>query len=152
VGRDISARKKMENALRDAELKYRGIFDKAIFGVFQSTPGGCLLNVNPAMAFTFGYDSPREMVDRVRDLSRQLFVNPERGVEFMLVMDKVGGVRNFESEVFCKDGRKIWLNMSIRAVRENRVVVRYEGMCEEITERKLLQEQLLQAQKLESVG
>jgi PAS domain S-box-containing protein len=152
VGRDISVRKKMESALREAELKYRGIFDKAIFGVYQSTPDGRLLSVNPAMAFTFGYDSPQDMVDSITDLSSQLFVDPKRGVEFMLVMDKVGGVRSFESEVFCKDGRKIWLNMSIRAIRENKVVVRYEGMCEEITERKLLQEQLLQAQKLESVG
>jgi signal transduction histidine kinase len=67
-------------------------------------------------------------------------------------MDKVGGVRNFECEMFCKDGRKIWLNMSIRAIREYGLVVRYEGMCDDITERNLLRQQLYQAQKLESVG
>jgi PAS domain S-box-containing protein len=152
VGRDISVRKKMENALREAELKYRGIFDKAIFGIYQSTPDGRLLSVNPAMAFIFGYHSPEEMVGSITDISAQLFVEPRRGVEFSLVMDKVGGVRNFECEMFCKDGRKIWLNMSIRAIREYGLVVRYEGMCDDITERNLLRQQLYQAQKLESVG
>ena len=152
VGRDISARTKMENALREAELKYRGIFDKAVFGIYQSTPDGRFLSVNPAMAFIFGYDSPEEMVDSITDMSRQLFADHKRGMEFMLVMDKVGGVRNFECEVVCKEGRKIWLSMSIRAIRENRVVVRYEGMCDDITERHLLRQQLNQAQKLDSVG
>jgi len=152
VGRDITERKKMEHALRDAELKYRGIFDKAIIGIYQSTPDGRLLNVNPSMAFTFGYNSPEEMVVSITDFANQLFVTPKRGVEFMLVMDKVGGVKNFECEVFCKDGSKIWITMSIRAIRQNGVVIRYEGMCEDCTERNLLREQLLQAQKLESVG
>jgi len=70
----------------------------------------------------------------------------------MLIMDRMGGVKNFECEVFQKDGNKIWLAMNIRAIREKGAVVRYDGMCEDITERKLLRAQLLQAQKLESVG
>ena len=142
----------MEDALREAELKYRGIFDKAIVGIFQSTPDGRFLSVNPSMAFTFGYDSPEEMIASITDISRQFYVNPKRREEFMLLMDKLGGVKNFECEVFRKDGRKIWLAMSIRAIRQNGAVVRYEGMCEDITERNILREQLLQAQKLESVG
>lgn len=149
---EISTRKKMEIALRDAEQKYRGIFDKAIVGIFQSTPDGGFLSVNPSMAFTLGYNSPEEMIAGVTDFAQQFFASPKRGVEFMLVMDRVEGVKNFECEVFCKDGSKIWLTMSIRAIRQNGVVVRYEGMCEDITERILLREQLLQAQKLESVG
>jgi PAS domain S-box-containing protein len=152
LGRDISALKKMEHALRDAELKYRGLFDKAVFGVFQCTPDGALLNVNPAMAFTFGYHSPAEMVSGITDIGAQLFADPKRSVEFMLVMDRVGGVKNFECEMFCKDGKKIWINMSIRAARQNGAIVRYEGMCDDITERKALRDQLFQAQKLESVG
>jgi len=152
VGRDISARKKMEDELREAELKYRGIFDKAIVGIYQSTPDGRFISVNPSMAFTCGYDSPEQMIASVTDITRQFFANPKRGVEFMLVMDKVGGVKNFECEAVCRDGSKIWLTMSIRAIRQDGAVVRYEGMCEDITERIQLREQLFQAQKLESVG
>jgi len=152
VGRDISNRKQVEDALREAERKYRGIFDEAIVGIFQSTPSGRFLSVNPAMARIFGFDSPEELMVSITDLSHQFYVNPKRHEEFVLVMDKLGSVRSFESEVFRKDGSKIWTASSGRAIRENGLVVRYEGMTEDITERKLLRDQLLQAQKLESVG
>ena len=152
IGRDISNRKKMEDALREAERRYREIFDEAIVGMFQSTPAGRLLSVNPAMARICGYDSPEEMIASITDISRQFYVNPKRREEAMLVMDRLGGVKNFEYEAFCKDGNKIWVTMSSRAVRQNGVVASYEGMIEDITESKLLRSQLFQAQKLESVG
>lgn len=152
IGHDISSRKKMENALRDAEQKYRGIFDNAIFGVFQSIPEGRFLSVNNAMAFTFGYDSPEDMVTTITDISQQLYADPKRRQEFVILMDKVGAVTNFDCEVLRKDGTRLWMAMSVRAIRENGRVIRYEGMCEEITERILLRQQLFQAQKLESVG
>jgi PAS domain S-box-containing protein len=152
LGHDITARKKMEDALREAEQNYRGIFDKAIVGIFQSTPDGRLLSVNQSMAFTFGYDSPEEMIASVTGIAQQFFVDRKRGVESMLVVDKVGGVKSFECEAFRKDGSKVWLAMSVRAFRQDGVVIRIEGMCDDITERKHLREQLLQAQKLESVG
>jgi PAS domain S-box-containing protein len=152
VGRDISARIKAEGALREAELKYRGIFDNAIIGIFQSSPEGNFLSVNNSMASTYGYDSPDDMIASITDISRQFYVVPERRAEFMDSIGKLGGVLNFECEAYRKDGSKIWTNMSVRAIRQDGVVVRYEGMCEDITERNLLREQLLQAQKLESVG
>jgi len=152
IGRDITTRKKMETALLEAERNYREIFDKAIVGIFQSSPEGRFLSVNPSMAFALGYDSPEEMIASITDILKQFFVSHKRGVEFMLTMDRVGGVKSFECEVLKKDGSKIWLTMSIRAIRQGGNVVRYEGMCEDITDRNALREQLLQAQKLESVG
>lgn len=152
MGRDITALKKVEDALREAEQNYRGIFDKAVVGMFQSTPEGRFLAVNPSMAFSFGYNSPEEMAASITDIPKQFFVKQKRGVEFMLVMDRVGGVKNFECEAYCKDRSKIWVAMSIRAIRQCGVVVRYEGMCEDCTERNVLRTQLLQAQKLESIG
>ncbi len=152
VGRDITARKKMEGALREAERNYRGIFDNAVIGMFQSTPEGHFLSVNSALAFTFGYDSPEEMIAGAADIYHQCYVDPKRREEFEFLMRTVGGVRNFAGEALCKDGSKIWIAMSVRAIRQNGSVVRFEGMCEDITERNELREQLLQAQKLESVG
>jgi PAS domain S-box-containing protein len=138
-------------ALREAERKYRGIFDDAIVGIFQSAPNGRFLSVNPAMARIFGYGSPDEMIASVHDISR-LYVEPRRYDEFVLVMDRLGSMLSLEYEVFRKDGSKIWIASSGHAVRENLSVVRYEGMAEDITQRKVLQAQLLQAQKLESIG
>jgi len=151
-GHDISLRKKMEHELRQAEQKYRGIFDSAIIGIFQSTPGGRVLSVNPAVANIYGYDSPQEMMASVPDIARQAYVDPERREEFKLLMEKIGEVQNFEYEALRKDGSKFWNSLSAVAICENGAVVRYEGMIQDVTERKQLQEQLLQAQKLESVG
>jgi PAS domain S-box-containing protein len=152
VGRDITERKKMENALREAERNYRGIFDNAIVGMFQSMPDGRFLSVNPAMAFMFGFDSPEEMIKEASDVFKQCFADPKRREECAFLMRTLGGVHNFDGEAVCGDGSKLWLSMSVRAIRQNGVVVRFEGMCEDITERNQLREQLFQAQKLESVG
>jgi PAS domain S-box-containing protein len=152
VGRDISARKRMENELHEAERNYRGIFDNAIIGIFQSTPAGRFLSVNSSMASTCGYDSPDEMVASITNIAQQFYVDPNRRKEFMLLMNQLSGVLSFECEAFRKDGSKIWLSLSVRTIFQDGKVIRYEGMCEDITERNQLKEQLLQAQKLESVG
>jgi PAS domain S-box-containing protein len=152
VGRDITARKSMEDALREAERKYRGIFDEAIVGIFQSTPEGRFLSVNPAMATTYGYVSPEEMIESIANMSGQFYVDPSLRDEFLNSLNRSGGVQTLECEALRKDGRKIWISTSVRAIFKDGVVVRLEGMTEDITERKLLREQLFQAQKLESVG
>ena len=152
MSQDITARMLMENALRETEQRYRGIFDNAMIGIYQGAPDGHLVSMNPAMASIFGYESPAEMIASVSDITGQLYVDPKRREQFVRTMEELGVVQHFELEVVRKDGNKIWLDIAARAVRENGVVILHEGMCEDITERKLLQEQLLQAQKLESVG
>ncbi|MGA2887581.1 MAG: PAS domain S-box protein [Terracidiphilus sp.] len=152
IARDITARKKSEDALREAEQKYRGIFDEALVGIFQSTPDGRLLSVNRSMAVTYGCDSVEELLACANNIGQQFYVDPKRREEFMLLMERDGRVQNFECEVYRKDRSKVWLSINARAIRLNGVVVRYEGMSEDVTERNRLREQLLQAQKLESVG
>jgi PAS domain S-box-containing protein len=152
ISEDISTRKKMENDLREAEQKYRGIFDNALVGIYQSTPDGHLLDLNAAMAASFGYGSVAEALQGTTEISSQCYVDPKRRDEFKRVMESEGSVQCFESEFCRKDGSRFWLSMSARGVYENGVMVRYEGMCEDVTERKALREQLLQSQKLESVG
>jgi len=147
VGRDISLQKNMEKELREAEQKYHGIFDKAVIGIFQCTPEGGFLSVNPSMALTFGYESPEDMTANITDMTQHFFANPKRGMEFMLVMDRIGGVKNFECEAVRKDNSKVWVAMSIRAIREKSEVIRYEGMCEDITERKEMEAALREAEQ-----
>jgi PAS domain S-box-containing protein len=142
----------MENELREAERQYRGIFDNAIIGIFQSTPDGRTLSVNPAMASIYGYDSPEEMAAHNTDIARQAYVDPKRREELKFFMEKLGGVQNFEFEALRRNGDKFWISMNAVAIRENGVIVRYEGMIQDITERNALRDQLLQAQKLESIG
>jgi two-component system cell cycle sensor histidine kinase/response regulator CckA len=142
----------LEGLLQQAEQKYRGIVEDAIVGIFQSTPDGRYLTVNPAMASMLGYESPDDLMASITDIPGQLYVDPEDRQGFLRVMDENGIVQNYEMQAYRKDGSKMWISASARAIRENGVVVRYEGMNEDITERRLLGDQLRQAQKMEAVG
>jgi two-component system, cell cycle sensor histidine kinase and response regulator CckA len=149
---DITERKLLEDQLRQAEQKYRDIVEDAVVGIFQSTPEGRYLSVNPALANMLGYDSPQDLVESITDTSLQIYVDPERREEFKRLAREQGGAKNFECEAYRKDGSKMWISANVRAVTKDGVVVRYEGMNEDITQRKLLEAQLRQAQKMEAVG
>ena len=152
VGHDISERKRSEEALAAAERKYRGIFDQALFGIFQLDPDGHLLSVNQAMAHCLMYETAEEMLANLTAPLWDIAVLPGRHTELLMAMNKFGHVRAFELEVFRKDQSKIWISATVRAMMNGDVFGGFEGMFEDITERRLLRDQLLQAQKLESVG
>jgi two-component system cell cycle sensor histidine kinase/response regulator CckA len=134
------------------ERRYRTLFEQAIVGVFQSTPQGRFLDANPAMAQMFGYASPAEMMASINDIANQIYVDPCRRQEFVGVMEQNGAVQNFEYQVYRKDGSTLWVSANVRAVYEEGRIVRYEGTNSDITQRRLLQEQLAQSQKMEAVG
>ncbi|HXL20968.1 MAG TPA: two-component regulator propeller domain-containing protein [Candidatus Dormibacteraeota bacterium] len=140
---EIAERKKVEWALRHAEEKYRGIFEEAIVGIFQTSPDGRFLSVNPAEARMYGYGSPEEMMAACRDIGRQAYVDPLRRDEFKSIMETKGVVESFEYEVYRKDGVKIWLSENARAVRGAAGgILWYVGTAEDITTRKRTQEDL----------
>ncbi len=152
ASRNMTERRKIEDARRKAEQNYRGMFYGALIGIFKLGPLGHLIYVNPAMATGMGYSSPDDMTSKMTLPLWETAVSPERRAEFTAEMQAHGHVRCFELEVYRKDRTRVWVASTIRAVLRNRVLVGYEGLQEDITERRLLREQLAQAQKLESVG
>jgi PAS domain S-box-containing protein len=150
VRRNISERKKSEEALAAAERKYRAMFDQALFGIFQLDSDGCLLNSNTAMAQLLLYETPKGMLECFRDPLWIAAVSPQRASELLMAIDGFGYVRGFEFELYRKDRSRIWISATIRSLGKGDAG--FEGMFEDITERRSLREQLLQAQKLESVG
>ena len=142
IKQDITERKQIDQALRQAEEKYRAIFEDAVVGIFQSTLGGRYINVNPAMAQMLGYDSPRELMAGIADISRQVYVDPARREELMRLLREQGIVKNFESAVYRKDGHKIWFSANVRAIFKDGVLVGYEGTNEDITARKIAEERV----------
>ena len=142
-----------ERRLRASEEKYRSIFDNAVEGIFQSTPDGRFLTANRAMARMLGYDTPEELIESVQNIEAQLYVDQEQRKEFARRLNEHGIVQGFETEIFRKDGSRGWGSMSSRAVRDSQgTLLYYEGSAEEITERKRLEEQFRQAQKMEAIG
>jgi PAS domain S-box-containing protein len=136
-------RRRAQEALRLAEEKYRGIFENAVEGIFQTTTDGRLVTANPMMARIFGYDSPEEMIRTVRDVAKQLYVEPAQRAEFAQRMHQDGRMFEFEVQVYRKDGGVIWVSVNARAVRDGSgEIVGYEGTMEDITERKRAEEDL----------
>ncbi len=140
---DITQRKQAEQALHEAERRYRSIFENAVEGIFQSTPDKGYLAVNPALARIYGYDSPQQMIAHLRDLDRQLYVDPSRRAEFLRLMAEQDGVVNFESQVYQRNGNVIWISENARNVRgPDNAILFFEGTVIDITERKIYEAQI----------
>lgn len=126
-----------------SESMYRSIFENAIEGIFQTTPAGQYLNVNPALAKMYGYDSTEDLIAGLTAIDNQLYVNPHRRDDFIREMQAHAVVRSFESEIYRKDRSTLWISENARAVRdEHGTILYYEGMVEDITERKRLEGEL----------
>ncbi len=146
VGIDITERKEAEVALRQAEERYRTIFENAVEGIFQATPDGYFISANPALARIYGYTSPEEMIANLTCLQYQLYGNPERRTQFLQMLQGQDAVVNYESQVYRQDGSLIWISENAKAVRtKDGRLIRYEGTVEDITERKKAQEAMQRA-------
>ncbi len=140
---DITHRKHDEERLKQAERKYRSIFENAIEGIFQSTPEGQLVAANPAHARMLGYDSPEELITSLTDIRHQLYVEPDRRTEFLHILEKDGVAISFECEFNRKDGSRIWVSLNARAVRdEDGKTLYYEGTLEDITQKRKVESEL----------
>jgi PAS domain S-box-containing protein/putative nucleotidyltransferase with HDIG domain len=150
IVRDINKRKEAEEALQKSERKFRSIFENAVEGIYQTTPDGRFLSVNPAFARMIGYDSPEEVIEKITDVARQGYVTPQDRDRFKEELQARGMTEGFEIEHYRKDGSKIWVSINARAVKdEEGRVLYYEGTMEDITSRKRAKEQLkLSTEKL----
>ncbi|HWQ67389.1 MAG TPA: PAS domain S-box protein [Methanospirillum sp.] len=141
--REVRKRKIVERALSKSEEKYRSLFDNAILGIFRTTPKGEYLDMNAAFARIAGYGSPQEMMAVIHDIEKQLYVRPLDRQEIAELLMRNGEVRNFETEIRHRDGHSIWIAINATSVRdENGSIISWDGTIEEITVRKLTEEEL----------
>ena len=140
---DVTQRKRSEELLRQAERKYRSIFENAVEGIFQTTPWGQIVAANPTHAKMLGYETPEEMIASLTDVAHQFYVDPSRRTEFMRILETEDVALGFECEFYKKDGTRIWVSLNARHVRdENNNTILYEGTIEDITEKKKVENQL----------
>ena len=131
---------------KTSEVKYRSIFENAIEGIFQTSPDGKYISVNPALVNMYGYSSAAELISAYDDLSSQLYVNPQRRQEFIELINQKGQVVKFESEIYCQDNSKIWISENARAVTDDQgAVLYYEGSVRDISDRIAAEKSLEQA-------
>ncbi len=140
VARDITPLIQAEQALREAEEKYRTIFENSVEGIYQTTPDGRFLRVNPALARLCGYDSPEDLIRNLTDIRTQVYVDPNRRDEFVRLLLEKGSITGFESEIYRRDGSTIWISESARIVRDREGgVAFFEGSLEDISARKQIE-------------
>jgi diguanylate cyclase (GGDEF)-like protein/PAS domain S-box-containing protein len=149
VNRDVTERKRTEEvflhneALRQAEQKYRLLFEDAVIGIFQMSTEGRPLNVNRALAQIHSYDSAEQLIGEVSNMFGELFANPCQIDELKRGLEENGVVRSTEVEVHCRDRSKKWALVNIRAVRDcDDKIILHEGTLEDVTDRKVAEKRV----------
>jgi len=148
--RDITERVRAEAALKISETHHRSVFEGAVHGIYRSTLDGRFLDVNPALVAMLGYSSAEEVLKL--SVAQDVFSEPEEGLR---LLHKWQVTAEIEEEVHWKrrDQRLITVRLSGRVLgTENRRASGLEVIAEDVTERRALEEQLRQAQKIEAVG
>jgi len=143
--------KRYEEALRRSEARYRSLILSAVFGIYRCTLSGRFLDVNPALISMLGYGSVEEVL--ALDVRREVFLNPQEIDRLTDDYRRAGSLNGVEVQWKHKDGHPITVRLSGRAAtlaEEQEEVL--ELIAEDITERRLLEEQFRQVQKMEAVG
>jgi two-component system cell cycle sensor histidine kinase/response regulator CckA len=143
--------KRNEEALRRSEARYRSLVQSAVYGIYRSSLEGRFFDVNPALITMLGYDSAEEVL--ALDPKLDVFVDPSEQMRVMAEFRRGARLDNVEVRWKRKDGSAITVRLSGRVVNnpeETAEVV--EIIAEDITERRVLENQFRQAQKMEAVG
>jgi PAS domain S-box-containing protein len=147
AAREAAVRALAEQRL--AEESYRKLFEASVDGIYVTTPGGALLNANPALARIMGYAMPRDLIDGIGDVADNVYVDPQARVEYQRLMERYGMVREFEYQVRARDGTILWLSDSASAVRnEDGELIRYEGTVRDITDQKRAEDTIAEGRRL----
>jgi diguanylate cyclase (GGDEF)-like protein/PAS domain S-box-containing protein len=140
---DISERRAMEVAVRDAEENYRTIFENAVIGIFRATPDGRPITVNRALAQIHGYDSPDELFADVSNAGAELFVNPDDMEKLVTGAAAGRTAQGAEVEVYTKTRARKWIRVNCQAVHDSDGKLKYvDGTTEDITDRKLAEKRV----------
>jgi two-component system, cell cycle sensor histidine kinase and response regulator CckA len=144
-------RKRNEQALRRSEVRYRSLVQTAVYGIYRSSLEGHFLDVNPALIGMLGYNSALEVL--ALDPQKDVFVEPGEYARLVDEFRRTGRMDGFEVRWKRKDGVTITVRISGRAVASGDAPADVlEAIAEDITERRVLEDQFRQAQKMEAVG
>jgi PAS domain S-box-containing protein len=140
---DITEQKKTEEALKQAEAKYRAIFENAGMGIYQTSIQGHVTIANPALGRICGYDSPQDLMNSINDIGGEVYVNPYDRARIGELCLKHGLVEGFETQLYRKDKSTVWVSINARALKDMEGNIMYfEGAMEDITVRKRAEDAL----------
>ena len=150
VNQDITARKTSEKALRESEERYREFFEDDLTGDFISTVEGKILSCNPAFARIYGFESVEEVLNTTAD---SFYFSSADRETFLDILREKRKLEYYEEVAKRKDGKTIYLvSNEIGIFNDKGELVQVKGYIFDNTERRLLEDQLRQSQKMESIG
>jgi two-component system NtrC family sensor kinase len=130
------------------EHRYYSLLKNASVGIYQITPDGRIVSVNPALAKLLGYDSPAQFMAAIANFKQQVYVDPQQNQRFIELMYERGSLTDFQSQVYDRDGSIIWISETICTVsdRDNQLIY-YEGFVSDITPLKEAEQALRKLEK-----
>lgn len=151
IATDITQQRRMEEALRKSEAQYRSLVEGSPYGIFRSTAEGRFLVANPALVRMLGYESEAELLRA--NLAKDVYVDPAERQRIIEQHSKTELILDRDLVWKRKDGRRINVKANGRVIRDETGGVEcFEVIVEDVTERKKLEEQTRQAQKMEAIG
>jgi PAS domain S-box-containing protein len=151
VNRDITGRKKAEEALRLSEASFRSVVENAPYGIYRANASGQLLQVNPALQRMLGYPSADELLQA--HLATEIYRHAGEYDRLNELFGRMDDFKDVEVEWRRKDGTPITVRCSGRRVKDQNGAPAYvEVFAEDVTEQRVLERQLRMAQKMEAVG
>jgi len=151
VNRDVTERKRTEEALRRSESGFRSVVEDAPYGIYRTSLTGQFLQVNPALQRMLGYQSTEELLRR--DLANHVFRHAGEYQRLAELLACTEEIKDLEMEWKRLDGTPITVRCSGRRINdENGVPAYFEVFAEDVTEKRVLEKQLRMAQKMEAIG
>jgi len=141
-----------EDAFHNSEKRYSTLVDNLALGIFRNDglPGGKFLQANPAMVKMFGYESTADFLSISVD---SLYQDPEERKAVLEEVTTRGFVKDKEVLMKKNDGESVWVSINSNAKFDNAGrLVWIDGLFEDITNKKHLELQLQQSQKMEAIG
>ena len=152
VAQDVTDHVRMEQALAASEERLRRVFDFAPIGISLVAEDRRFLAVNSALCRMLGYSQEDLLRKTFLDVTHPEDLKPSLALE-LRGRERSGEPITLEKRYLRKGGEVIWVRLTVRAVLdEGGRFLHWLSMTEDITERKLLEEQLRLSQKLEAVG
>jgi two-component system, cell cycle sensor histidine kinase and response regulator CckA len=150
VSRDITERKRAEGALRESEERYRDLVENAHDIIFSHDLEGKYTSVNRAGQLSTGYTHEECLALNIADTIAPEHVGKAREMMAKKLAGEVGTA--YEVELLAKDGKRIAVEVNTKLILQEGVPVGVQGIARDVTERKHLEDQLRQSQKMEAIG